>query len=97
MAKVKLDPLFAEISGTMGNLVFKKSRKGEAILARRPRKPGAKPSQAQLAQREVFKAAVAYASSALEDEKLSAIYTLAGIEKGMTAFNAAVTDFLRRQ
>lgn len=94
MAKMKLDPLFVELSGTMGNFVFKRSRKGEAIVARRPRKSSTPPSEAQTAHRERFGEAVAYAKHALKDEELSALYRLAGIEKGMSAFHAAVTDFL---
>ena len=96
MPKIKLNPMFAEVSGTMGGLVFKKSKRGEAIVASRPRKSSAAPSEAQKAQRQRFADAVAYAHHALKDEELAAVYRLAGMEKGLTAFNAAVTDFLNK-
>ena len=100
MAKMKLDPLFVEISGTMGDFVFKRSRRGEAIVARRPPQVQCRAERgARLpswrAHRERFSQAVAYARHALKDEELSALYKLAGMEKEMTAFNAAVTDFLQ--
>ena len=65
MAKIKLDPLFAEISGTLGDIVFRTSKKGEAIIARRPRNSNAKPSEAQKAQRQRFTLANAYAKAAI--------------------------------
>ena len=57
MAKIKLDPLFAGISGKIGNVVFKKSSNGEVILSKCPDMSRVKWSEAQKAQRERFKLA----------------------------------------
>ena len=65
MAKMKLDPLFVKLSGIMGEFVFKKSKRGEAIVSRRPRKSNTRPSEAQKANRERFKLAIAYARAAI--------------------------------
>jgi hypothetical protein len=95
MAKVKLDPLFASISGTMGGFVFKKSKRGEAIIARRPQKLNTKPSPAQKAQRERFKLANAYARAALADPVLRAVYEAIAAEEGLSVFAAACADYFK--
>jgi hypothetical protein len=93
MAKVRLDPLFAGISGTLGDLVFKRTKNGETIVARRPEKSNAKPSPAQQAQRERFKLASAYAKAALADPDLRAIYEKRAAQEGQSAFVLARTDY----
>jgi hypothetical protein len=93
MAKIKLDPLFAAISGTIGDFVFKKSRKGEAIVARRPKKSNAEPSEAQKAQRERFKLANAYAKAAMADPDVRAFYEERAAEEGQGAFALARIDY----
>jgi hypothetical protein len=93
MAKIKLDPLFAEISGTLGDLVFKKSRNGEAIVSRRPRKSNTEPSPAQKAQRERFRLAAAYARAALADPEVGASYRERAAKEGMSPFALARADY----
>jgi hypothetical protein len=93
MAKIKLDPLFAGISGTMGDFVFKKSKNGQAYISRRPKKSNAKPSGAQKAQRERFKLANAYARAAMADPDMRAIYEESAAEEGQSAFALARTDY----
>jgi hypothetical protein len=95
MAKVKLHPCIAEFSGTIGDFVFKKSRKGEAIIARRPRKPHAPPSPAQKAHRERFKLAVAYARAALADPTVRAFYEKIAAKEGKGAFAVAQSDYFK--
>jgi hypothetical protein len=95
MAKIKLDPLFAEISGTLGDLVFKRSRNGQTIVSKRPRKSSAEPSPAQLAQRERFRLAAAYATAALADPELGALYRERAAKAGMSAYALARTDYLQ--
>jgi hypothetical protein len=93
MAKIKLDPLFSEISGTLDDYVFKKSKKGEMIVARRPRKSTVEPSAAQLAQRERLKLANQYASDALADPDLRAFYEQIASKEGRSAYEAARSDY----
>jgi hypothetical protein len=76
MKKVKLimrpavNPIFAGISGSLGDIVFRSSKNGETIIAKRPRKSNAGPSEAQKANRERFAQANAYARAALADPDL---------------------------
>jgi hypothetical protein len=65
MAKIKLNPLFDGISGTLGDVVFKKSKNGEIIISSRPQKSNAEPSEAQKAQRQRFTLANSYAKAVL--------------------------------
>jgi hypothetical protein len=97
MAKVKLNPVFAEISGTVGGFVFKRSRKGEAILSRHPGKSNAEPSEAQKAQRERFKLATAYAKAALTDPDVRAIYEDRAAAEGQSAFALARMDYFKQR
>jgi len=93
MAKIKLDPLFAGISGTIGDFVFKKSRNGKVIVARRPKKSNAEPSEAQKAQRERFKLANTYARAAMADPDVRAIYEERAAEEEQGAFALARMDY----
>ena len=95
MAKIKLDPLFAQISGTMGGFVFRKSKRGEAIVSRRPRKSNARPSAAQKAQQERFTLASAYAKAAMADPDVSAVYQERAAKEGKGAFALARSDYFK--
>ena len=94
MAKIKLDPLFAEISGTMGDIVFRRSKNGETIISSRPRKSNAKPSEAQQAQRERFIQAHEYARAAMADPTLCALYEELAAKEGMSPYTMAHSDYL---
>ena len=89
MAKIKLDPMFAGISGTLGDLVFKRSKNGETIVSRRPVKSNAEPSPAQKAQRERFKLASAYARAAMADPAVRAVYEERAANEKQGAFALA--------
>lgn len=94
MAKIKLNPLFAELSGTMGDFVFRKGKKeGEVILAMRPGK-SKKPSQAQQDQWDRFTAAADYATVALADPELCAYYEAEARKQDLQPRNVAMSDYL---
>ena len=93
MAKAKLDPMFVAISGTMGDFVFRKSKKGEVIIARRPKKSNAEPSEAQKANRQRFHEAAKYAKAALADPDVRAIYEEMAAKQGTGAYAAARSDY----
>ncbi len=93
MAKITLNPCISEIHGAIGDIVFKRSKKGEAIVAQRSRKPRSKPSEAQSAQRQRFKDAVAYAGAAMADPDLRAIYEQMAAKERKGAFAAARDDY----
>ena len=93
MAKARLSPMIAGISGAMGNVVFRRSKNGEVIIARRPKKSNTKPSEAQKAQRERFAQAIAYASAALADPNLRLHYEAQAAILKKTPHNLAVSDY----
>ena len=66
MAKVTLNAALAGLSGTSGNLVFRRVG-DQTIAARRPEAGAKAPSPSQLAQRERFRRAGEYAQQVLAD------------------------------
>jgi hypothetical protein len=95
MAKAKLDPLFISLSGTMGDVVFRRSKRGEVIIAKRPRKSNAPLSKAQQANRQRFTEASKYASAALADPALRAVYEEIAAQEGISVFAAARAGYFK--
>jgi hypothetical protein len=93
MPKVRLNPLIEEIHGTMYDMVFKLSPKGNIIIAKRPDMFKVKWSEAQQSQRKRFKEAVAYAKAALADPKVRAKYERKAKKQGKRAWDVAVSDY----
>jgi hypothetical protein len=94
MAKIKLNPIFASMSGKMGDVVFKTSKNGETYIAMCPKKLSAKPSEAQLARRRAFGHASDYATAALADEATRAFYEALAEAKTTNARAVCVGDYL---
>jgi len=94
MPKLKLNPIFAGMSGKMGNIVIKTSRNGQTYISSCPKKSKAKPSQAQLDQRRAFGQASVYATSALADEATRAFYEALAEERNTTARAVCMGDYL---
>jgi len=85
--------MLAGISGAMGGVIFRRSNKrGEAIIAQRPRKSNTQPSEAQKAQRERFAQAIAYAKAALADPEQRLRYE-ARATLCKTPYNLAISDY----
>ena len=97
MVKAKLHPVLLELHGKMGDMVFRRTRNGGVSLIRRADMSGVKWSPAQAANRKRFRAAVAYARTALADPQLRAQYEEAAAKAGKRAFEMAVSDFLQKQ
>jgi len=92
MAKIKLNPIFEEVSGAFGDLVFREVR-GKTVLARKPDFSGVEPSEDQAMHRERFREAVAYGKSVMADADIRAIYEEVSINKDMPIFALTVADF----
>jgi hypothetical protein len=92
VAKIELNSAIRRIRGTMDNWVYRKNGDGVAI-AKRPTRTAA-PSPAQLAVREQFRAAAAYARTVQLDPVQRPRYEAAAKAKGMRPFAFAVADFL---
>ena len=90
--KVKLNPMFEQVSGQLGDLVFRELR-GETIAGRKPSISG-EPTESQVEQRERFKQAAAYGKSVMANSSLRALYEEAAKSKNIPVFALTVADFL---
>jgi hypothetical protein len=95
MAKVKLNPIVAQVRGQMGDLVFRRTRAGGMSLMRKPNMSEVPWSAAQTAHRERFRQAVAYARAAMADPQRRAVYEQAAAVKGKRPFDLAVSDYFQ--
>ena len=93
MPKVRLSPLVEEIHGTLYDVVFKRSPKGNMIVTKRPDMSKVKWSPAQEAQRERFKHATAYARAVLAEPKLCARYEKRAKRQQKRAWDVAMSDY----
>jgi len=92
MAKVTLNSALQGIRGRIDNWVYR--RFGDRmVIARRPEFNG-EPSAGQLAVREKFRAAAAYARGALADPVTQALYQPAAKSRGVSTFAFVMGDFL---
>src|SRR5512147_28899 len=93
MSNVELNPTVDGYRGSIGRLVFKKYR-GKTIVAKKPvrtKEPGA----AELARRENFREAVAYAKSVLADPAARAFYQPIALQRDISVYALAMGDFLK--
>src|SRR5215211_6515566 len=67
-------PMVVEIQGTLFDVVFKKSPKGNMIVTKKPDMSKVKWSQAQTKQRQRFKQGIAAVKKALENPQVRARY-----------------------
>src|SRR5258706_15444776 len=70
--KIKLNPMFEEARGKLGDLVFREVR-GETVASRKPSMSG-EPTVDQAAHRERFKLAAAYGKSVMADNNMPALF-----------------------
>ena len=93
MAKLKLNSALQGIRGRIDNWVYRKFGDG-VIIARRP-EPAGPPTVAQLAVREQFRAAAAYAKAVFADPVRRPPYEVAARAKGTPLFAFVMGDFLK--
>ena len=94
MAKILLNPMFGKPSGKIGNLVFRQRPDGTTVISGAPAKSKNKPSPAQLAHRQRFKQATAYANEILADPEGSAHYQERARRSKQTPRALAVSDYM---
>lgn len=92
MAKITLNSALHGIRGRIDNWVYRRFG-DQMIIARRPAGNGP-PSAAQVAVREQFRAAAAYAKAVLADPVLRSHYEAAN-NKGLSLFAFVMGDFLK--
>jgi hypothetical protein len=95
MAKVTLNPLIRQISGRMGDLVFRVSPTGEQTIMKLPDMSGVKWSKAQEQHRQRFKQAVVYAKAAMADPKVRVVYEKRAVKNHKRPYDMAVSDYFK--
>ncbi|PWV44630.1 hypothetical protein [Chitinophaga sp. S165] len=91
MAYVKLNPFTKGASGTVGDMMNFRVRKGKTIIGMK-RGPSTKPpTEAQQETREQFVIASLFAQEAVKDPAIKALYQKAA-KGGQTAYNVALRD-----
>jgi len=95
MAKVTLNPTVRRIQGKLGNAVFRLSHTGELSMTKLPDMSKVKWSKAQKEHRQRFKLAVAYARSAMADEKVRLKYEKIAKKMHKRPFDMAVSDYFK--
>ena len=92
MAKIKLNPVFEQMRGQIGELVFKHYG-DEVVVARKPDLSGVEPTTAQIAAQARFREAVLYGKMVVADPATKTLYQAAARAEGKPMFSLAVADF----
>lgn len=92
MVKVRLHAPVKSMSGKMGIYTYRYMR-GQQTLMKTPDMSKVKWSEAQKANRQRFRQAIAYARQAMADPEVRAHYELLGKKADRQAFRVAVSDF----
>jgi hypothetical protein len=95
MAKVTLHPMIKDIHGRLGGYVFRHTYAGELTIIKRADMSNVKWSQAQEAQHQRFKEAVAYAKAAMAEPKVRAKYEKAATKQGKRPYDLAKSDYCK--
>ena len=95
MPRVRFVANIEEIHGTMYEVVFKRSPKGNMIVTKRPDMTNVEWSEAQTTQRARFKQANDYAKAAMADPKVRAIYQKRGKRMNKSAYRLAFSDHFK--
>jgi hypothetical protein len=95
MAKVTLNPLIKQISGKMGDVVFRVSPTGKQTIMKLPDMSGVKWSKAQKEHRQRFKKAVTYSRGAMAEPKVRKVYEKRAATQNKRPFRMAISDYLK--
>ena len=95
MAKITLHPMIQSAQGKLGNAVFRRAHTGEMTLIKLADMSHVKWSEAQLAHRQRFKAAIAYAKAAMAEPQVRAIYEKSASEQHKRPYDLAVSDYFK--
>lgn len=95
MPKVRFLPQVEEIRGTLYDVVFKKSPKGNMIVTKRPDMSNVEWSEAQQTQRQRFRLANEYAKAAMADPKARAVYEKRARKGNKSPFRVAFSDYFK--
>ena len=96
MAKAKLNPVLQELYGSVGDMVFRRTRNGGVSVIRKADMSNVKWSPAQEANRMRFRLAVAMARGAMMDPNRKAEYEKTATKAGKRAIEVAISDALKK-
>jgi hypothetical protein len=97
MTKIRLKYAIPEFGGTLYEVKLNRFRQEEEIDTKRhrPSRPcNGKASEAQKAQRQLFKEAVAYAKAAMADPDLRAMYARRAAKENSAPYRIAFSDYM---
>ncbi|MBI4307639.1 MAG: hypothetical protein HY684_02415 [Chloroflexi bacterium] len=92
MAIAKLNPILAQLSGQVGDLVFKHYG-DRVVITKKPDMSRVTPSRAQETHRERFARAVAYSRRVLTDPEARAAYEVPARAAGKSVYGMTISDF----
>lgn len=95
MSKIRLKFAIHEINGTLYEVDPRPIHQKEIIVTERTPRSSVEPTEAQKAQRQLFKQAVAYATAVLSDPQLRARYEEMAKQQGKRPRGAAMADCLK--
>ena len=96
MAKVSFDPIFKWFTGRLGRLVFRRAHNGKVSVYPTPDMTNVKWSQAQKDHRQRMSEAFKYASAAIADSEIRAVYVQMAMDQNRNPkrpFDMAVSDY----
>jgi hypothetical protein len=93
MAKVRNAILTKGFSGTIGRELTFRQIGGETFVSKYQKRPGTPPTEIQVAAREKFGLATAFAKRAVKNPELKAFYQ-SWVTGGQRAYNVAIIDAL---
>jgi hypothetical protein len=97
MAKVKLNPLFQEIHGKVGDLVFRRTPSGGTIVYEAPKKSRGNTRYAQKVQQHHMGEAHAYARAAMADPERKARFEEQGKKEKKSAYLMALSRYWKER
>lgn len=89
--KVKLNPMFEQVSGQLGEIVFREVR-GRTVVSRKPVYTSV-PTEEQTEHRERFKLASAYGRGALGTQASRSMYEAAARQRDLPIFAVMIADY----
>jgi hypothetical protein len=95
MVKITLNPMIKSARGKFGDVIFRRTHTGEFIATKLPDMSNVVWSEAQQAQRERFREAVAYAREAMADPKVRAKYEKLAKKANKRPYDLAKSDFFK--
>lgn len=95
MPKVRFKSMVVEIQGTLFDVVFKKSPKGNPIVTKKPDMSKVKWSKAQKDHRKHFKKGIAEIRDALADPQVRARYERKAKRLKKRAWDLASSDYFK--